>query len=105
MLGENVADLGGLKLGYAAFERYLKDHPAAVQGERLTPKQAFFVGYAQAWCAKVRPEQELQRVTTDPHAPPYWRVNGPMSNLKAFQETFQCKAGDKMVSAHPCEVW
>ena len=104
-LGENIADLGGLKLGYAAFTRSSKGAAPSAKPERLTPEQTFFVGYAQAWCGKYRPE--LLRVVTasNPHSPPVWRVNGPVSNLKSFQEAFACKAGDKMVAAHPCEVW
>ena len=104
-LGENIADLGGLKLGYAAFTRSSKGAAPSAKPERLTPEQTFFVGYAQAWCGKYRPE--LLRVVTasNPHSPPVWRVNGPVSNLKSFQAAFACKAGDKMVAAHPCEVW
>jgi endothelin-converting enzyme/putative endopeptidase len=104
-LGENVADLGGLKLGYAAFQKYRRDHPDAPGAFRLTPEQSFFVGYAQSWCAKVRTETALVKNASDPHAPPHFRVNGPMSNLQAFQQAFSCRAGDRMVSGHPCEVW
>jgi endothelin-converting enzyme/putative endopeptidase len=105
-LGENVADLGGLKLGYLAFQRYLRAHPEVLTApSRLTPNQAFFLGYAQAWCGMVRPETAAMRTQVDPHAPARDRVNGPMSNLKAFREAFQCKAGDKLAPVSACEVW
>ena len=45
------------------------------------------------------------RAATDPHSPPYWRVNGPLSNLASFQQAFACKAGSAMVRARRCDVW
>ncbi len=105
-LGENVADLGGLKLAFAAMQAYAKQHPerAAPPG-RFTPEQQFFLGPAQAWCTNVRPEEARRRVTVDPHSPPRFRVNGPLSNLPQFQQAFGCKAGDRMVAQNRCEVW
>jgi len=106
-LGENVADLGGLKLAYAAMQAHARQHPEAsgTAGGRLTPAQQFFLGTAQAWCTNTRPEEARRRVTIDPHSPPRFRVNGPLSNLPQFQEAFGCKAGDKMVAQNRCEVW
>ena len=105
-LGENVADLGGLKLGFAAMQAYAKAHPDRVAPpSRFTPEQQFFLGYAQSWCTNVRPEEARRRLTVDPHAPPRYRVNGPLSNLPQFQQAFGCKAGDRMVSQNRCEVW
>jgi predicted metalloendopeptidase len=34
---------------------------------------------------------------TDPHSPPRWRVNGPVSNMPEFAQAFGCKPGDPMV--------
>ncbi|QRO00929.1 M13 family metallopeptidase [Archangium violaceum] len=109
-LGENVADLGGLKLAHAAMEAWLaKDADAAkkADGYRYTPSQQFFLGYAQSWCSKYREAFARQMAVLDPHSPPYWRVNGPVVNLPTFQKAFQCKEGSKMVSpaAQRCEVW
>jgi len=106
-LGENIADLGGLKLAWAAFQasRTADGSEASVAG--FTPEQAFFVGYAQVWCAVVRPELVRLRAATDPHAPERWRVNGPLSNLRAFDEAFSCPAGSPMVRSgeRRCEIW
>ncbi|HSP79958.1 MAG TPA: M13 family metallopeptidase, partial [Myxococcaceae bacterium] len=109
-LGENVADLGGLKLAHSAMEAWLEKHPEAARaadGYRYTPSQQFFLGYAQSWCSKYRNALARQRAVTDPHSPPYWRVNGPVGNLSEFQRAFQCKEGAKMVrpAAQRCEVW
>ncbi|XXF80413.1 M13 family metallopeptidase [Myxococcaceae bacterium GXIMD 01537] len=109
-LGENVADLGGLKLAHAAMEAWLaKNGEAKAQAEsyRFSPSQQFFLGYAQSWCSKWRNAFARARALTDPHSPPFLRVNAPLSNLPAFQQAFQCKEGAKMLrpAATRCEVW
>jgi endothelin-converting enzyme/putative endopeptidase len=105
-LGENVADLGGLKLAFAAMRAYAKAHPERTAApSRFTSEQQFFLGHAQAWCTNIRPEEARRRVTVDPHSPPRYRVNGPLSNLPQFQQAFGCKAGDRMVAQNRCEVW
>ena len=106
-LGENVADLGGLKLSHAAMLDWYAKKPSADEGLRFDRSQQFFLGFAQSWCTKVRPEEARQRVTTDSHSPPYWRVNGPLSNTDAFQAAFQCSEKSKMVRAgsERCSVW
>ena len=106
-LGENIADLGGLKLAFAAYQasRSGKGPEAPVAG--FTPEQAFFIGYAQAWCTIDRPEAARLRAQTDPHASPRWRVNGPLANLPEFEKAFACPAASKMLRSGPerCEVW
>jgi endothelin-converting enzyme/putative endopeptidase len=104
-LGENIADLGGLKLSYAAFQRAEKEHPATPTLGGFTPDQQFFIGYAQAWCSNYRPEALRLLVATNPHSPPKFRVDGPLSNLPAFASAFQCKEGSPMVRAQRCEIW
>ncbi|MBX5482905.1 MAG: M13 family metallopeptidase [Myxococcaceae bacterium] len=107
-LGENIADMGGLKLAHAAMRSWQaqKKQPAA-GSYRYDDDQQFFLGFAQSWCNKYRPENARMRVTVDPHSPPPLRVNVPLSNLPAFQEAFQCKPGQKMAkpAAERCEVW
>ena len=52
-------------------------------------------------------ETQRTMVQGDPHPIAKYRVNGPLSNLPAFQQAFQCKPGDAMVrpEADRCEVW
>jgi putative endopeptidase len=102
-LGENIADLGGMKLAHAAYVKARGGEPKKMGAH--TDDQLFFLGIAQSWCTKRRPEMARVRVTTDPHSPPQFRINGPMSNLKEFADAFQCKAGDKMVRQYACVVW
>jgi endothelin-converting enzyme/putative endopeptidase len=106
-LGENIADLGGLKLAYASLERAEKEHPATPSLGGFTPEQQFFLGFAQGWCTNIRPEAARTLASVDPHSPARWRVDGPLSNLPEFAAAFQCKEGDKMVRPQDrrCTVW
>lgn len=104
--GENIADLGGLNTAYRAYRDWQKDHgeqPPAVEG--LTNDQLFFVAFAQAWCTVESPEYEKMLVTSNPHSPAKFRVNGPLSNLSAFHEAFACEEGTPMHPAKTCSVW
>ena len=95
-LGENIADLGGLAVAYAAMQKALAGKPRrTIDG--FTPEQRFFLAYARIWRGMDRPEGLRTRVLTDPHAPSHWRVNGPLSNLKEFRDAWGCKDGDGMV--------
>jgi len=74
--GENIADLGGLKLSYRALQRTLKtsDNKTLING--FTPNQRFFIGWAQLWRQNIKEERAKQLVTLDPHGPNEWRGNG-----------------------------
>ncbi|HEY3452860.1 MAG TPA: M13 family metallopeptidase [Myxococcales bacterium] len=103
-LGENIADLGGLKLSQAA-HKAAGDAGKTLDG--FTPEQQFFLGYAQSWCFKAREPYSRMLVTLDPHSPPRFRVNGPLSNIPEFAQAFSCQAGSPMArpSEKRCEVW
>jgi putative endopeptidase len=95
-LGENIGDLGGLKIAYAAYMNSLHGKmPPKIDG--FTGPQRFFLSWAQVWRQLQRPEALRRQLLTDPHAPGMWRVNGPLSNLPEFAAAFSCKAGDAMV--------
>lgn len=95
-LGENIGDFGGLTVAYAAMERALAAHPQPVI-DGFTPEQRFFLGWAQVWRELDRPEFLRFLVTSNPHPPSKWRVNGPFSNMPEFQAAWGCKDGDPMV--------
>ena len=103
--GENIADLGGIKLAYRAFVGSRKPDTKSDMVSGFSDDQLFFLGFAQGWCTKRRPELERARLITDPHSTPKYRVNGPLSNFPEFAAAFQCKPGDKMLSKAPCIVW
>lgn len=106
-LGENIGDLGGLKIAFAALQKSMegKARPAAIDG--FTPEQRFFLGYAQAWRELARPEYLRLQVTTDPHSPARYRVIGPLSDLPEFATAFSCSEGTPMVrpAAQRPAIW
>lgn len=103
-LGEDIADLGGLVLGWLAWKMEVADKKLTPR-DGLTPEQRYFVGYAQWACENVRPEDERASALTNPHSPGKYRVNGLMVNMPEFQEAFSCKAGQPMVAEKRCKVW
>ena len=107
-LGEDVADLGGLILGWMAWQTQMASMPqqaAPALRDGLTPEQRFFVGNAQWACENDRPENLRVKALTDPHSPGKFRVNGLVVNMPEFQKAFQCKAGQPMVAEKRCRVW
>ena len=94
-LGENIADVSGLQVAYAAYCRAAVGQPAAsING--YTGAQRFFLGWSQAWRDKVREERLLQLLTTDPHAPAECRANGAAVNHDGFHAAFATAPGDAM---------
>jgi endothelin-converting enzyme/putative endopeptidase len=95
-MGENIGDLGGLEMAYAAYRRHAAKHgePKVVEG--LTGDQRFFLAYAQIWRSKLREGALRERLLTDPHSPPEQRVNGIVRNVDAWYRAFDIKPGDKL---------
>ncbi len=94
-MGENIADLGGLTLALDAYHASLHGAAAPVI-DGLSGDQRVFLGWAQVWRAKERPEAERQALLTDPHSPPSARVNGPAPNIDAWYGAFGVKPGDAL---------
>ena len=105
--GENLADLGGLKIAFAALQRVLREKPVPEKVDGFTVAQRFFLSYATAWRTVFRPETQRMLVQTDPHAPTEWRVNGPLSNLEEFAHAFDVPEGAPMrrAAAERVEIW
>jgi endothelin-converting enzyme/putative endopeptidase len=105
-LGENIADLGGLKIAYAALQKALVGQPRA-KIDGFTPEQRFFISYASVWASNIRPEALRVRVKTDPHSPGEFRVNGPLSNLDEFAAAFDVPEGAPMrrPAADRVSIW
>lgn len=104
--GENIADMGGIKISYNGFvEEYkdIADKPSIVP--EYTNKQLFFISFAQSWCSKYTDEFMKVKLLTDPHSPPEFRVKGPLSNFGPFAENFQCAPGSGMNPDKKCAVW
>jgi putative endopeptidase len=104
-LGENIADIGGVKLALAGYRALRASAPDTVVADGFTEDQQFFLGFGQAWCAKMRPDFEKLLANVDVHSPGKWRVNGSLQATPEFGKAFRCKASAKMSPAKPCVVW
>lgn len=106
-LGENIADLGGIRQTHGAYQAWAAanggDATPAVEG--LTNEQLMFVAFGQIWCTQATPEAERMLATTDSHSHARYRVNGPLSSFPAFWEAFSCEEGTPMHPTNVCEVW
>jgi len=105
--GEAIADLGGLVIAYAAFEKTLAGKPVPPPIDGFTAEQRFFLGYSQNWAVNYRPEVERLRAKTDPHPLNFFRVNGTVPNVPAFAEAWGCTDKSAMVrpAAQRCRIW
>ncbi|MFZ6658226.1 M13 family metallopeptidase [Undibacterium sp. TJN19] len=89
--GENIADLGGMKIALQALHKYLESKPQAREIDGLTPDQRFFIANAQSFRSLIRDEMLRMKLATDPHAPDKYRVIAPLANMQEFSDAFQCK--------------
>jgi len=93
--GENIADLGGIIMGYEAFQKTKQYQSNEIIGGK-TPDQRFFLGFALAWMVNMRPEAIANQVKSDEHSPAKYRVIGTLSNMPEFYKAFGVKEGDSM---------
>jgi putative endopeptidase len=94
-LGENIGDLGGVSVAYAAYHRSLNGRkPPVLDGS--SGDQRFFLSWAQAWRTLNRDEQLRSQVMSNPHSPPKFRVNGVVRNIDAWYAAFDVKPGDEL---------
>ena len=105
-IGENIGDLGGLTIAYKAYEISLGGkQPAQIDG--YTGAQRFFMGWAQSWRGKYRPEEVRRRIATDPHSPDEFRCNQIVANLSEFYDAFSVGDKDKhfMPANERVRIW
>lgn len=104
--GENIADLGGLTMAYNGYIKTLNGKPSK-KIDGYTGEQRFFIAWAQGWKTICRDEEMKKLVTTDYHAPGYFRAFAPLTNLPEFYKAFNVKEGDKMFTPADkrVEVW
>jgi putative endopeptidase len=96
-LGENLADLGGVTIALQGLKNYLKENPSEdklIDG--LTPVQRLLISYSRVWRSNARPEDMKQRILTDPHSPPLFRVNGIVKNIPEFYDVFKVELTDEL---------
>jgi endothelin-converting enzyme/putative endopeptidase len=94
--GENIGDLGGLEMAYAAYRRHVAAHgePPVIEG--LTGDQRFFIAYGYSWQTKQREGALREQLLTNEHSPAMYRVNGVVRNFDPWYTAFGVKPGDKL---------
>ena len=94
-LGENIADQGGLRIAFTAYNHTLQnDNQSVIDG--FSPAQRFYLSYAQVWAGSIREEEKIVRTKSDPHSLGKNRVNVTLRNIAPFFEAFDIKEGDPM---------
>jgi putative endopeptidase len=94
-IGENIGDLGGATIAHKAYTIALQGkEPPIIDG--LSGDQRFFMGYAQIWRGKIRPEAMRVRLATDPHSPGEFRCNQILKNLTIFHQAFNTRPEDAL---------
>jgi putative endopeptidase len=96
-LGENIADVSGLTVAFAAYHKSLGGKPAPVI-DGLTGDQRFFLAFGQAWRFKIRDAALRQRLATDVHAPANFRAQ-TVRNIDGWYDAFNVKPGEKLYLA------
>lgn len=104
-VGENLADLGGVKVAFSAYKALRRDATRVYVADGFTEDQQFFLAVGQAACSKDRPAEVQRLLATDVHAPPKFRVYGALRNLPEFATAFSCPAGTPMNPTKTCSVW
>ncbi|GMR35124.1 hypothetical protein PMAYCL1PPCAC_05319 [Pristionchus mayeri] len=98
VLSENIADNIAIDLSYKAWKKHNDLGKSRLPGIGLSPKKAFFVAYAQNWCA-------LSKATSGTHSIEKLRVLGPLQNSAAFSDAFSCPVGSPMNPPKKCSLW
>lgn len=105
--GENIADNGGLKEAYLAYQSWaaVNGPESQLPGLNYTSNQLFWISVANTWCTCHRKESLRQDILTDSHSPPKYRVLVPLRNSEYFHKDFNCKEGSNMNPKDKCSVW
>lgn len=108
-LAENLADIGGYKVAYQAYQNWAKKGIAEEVPPELqdySQEQLFWITAASIKCRKCRPEiWESFLILGCTHSPEEFRVNGAFSNIPDFSKDFNCSLGSNMYPKHKCHGW
>ena len=105
--GEIIADNGGFKIAYKAYQKYTRVNGVEkkLPGLNYSTNQLFWISAAQTWCEVIRPKEMKSNIPTDSHSANKLKVLGSFANLKEFSTDFKCRKGTKMNPEKKCEVW
>ena len=94
-LGENIADLGGLKIALMAYHVSLQGREAPVI-DGFTGDQRVFLSWAQGWRQNMREDALRRQIASDVHSPPVARVNNLVRNIDEWYDAFHVVPGDAL---------
>ncbi|XP_063612347.1 neprilysin-1-like [Penaeus indicus] len=107
--GENIADNGGIREAYKAYQLYVErygEEPRLPGLDEFTPDHLFYLGFANVWCEHKTAQSVLTQLAVDPHSPGRFRVLGPLSNDAEFSRVWNCPAGSPMNRGdESCLLW
>ncbi|KAH9087022.1 hypothetical protein Ae201684P_000436 [Aphanomyces euteiches] len=101
-LRETIADNGGVKASFRAYQEYIKTHESKYTKE--AGEKHFFISMAQGWCGKFK-DAALQSLLMDVHPPNRFRVFGALQNNFDFYRVFNCPADTFMNPKNKCTLW
>lgn len=105
-IDENLADQGGVKLGYKALEKILESRPESKPWlNKYSERQQYWIAYAQSWCVKATDASLRRQMTDDYHPPAEFRVNAVMMNRPEFARDFRCAPNSRMSPPNRCSIW
>ncbi|XP_034947043.1 neprilysin-4-like [Chelonus insularis] len=105
---ENIADNGGLREAYRAYQISKARNPNSQSLPGLynyTQDQLFFLGFAQVWCGNYTYGALKSKLVEGAHAPNHFRVIGTLSNNIEFAKAWNCPVGSPMNPPNKCILW
>ncbi|GBP03197.1 Endothelin-converting enzyme homolog [Eumeta japonica] len=108
--GENIADNGGLRAALSAYDLLAKRQPVETRTRlpglpQYTPRQLFFLGFAQIWCGNTTTGALKSKLVEGVHSPNKIRVIGTLSNSREFADAWHCPSNSPMNPEHKCVLW
>jgi putative endopeptidase len=104
-LGENIADIGGVKVAFRAYRALRAGAKVVTVADGFDEDQQFFLAWGQTWCTKQREEFARMLVDVDPHSPGRFRVDGVLADEPEFATAFRCAPNTPMNPPDRCEIW
>ncbi|XP_042856655.1 neprilysin-1-like isoform X2 [Penaeus japonicus] len=107
--GENIADNGGIREAYKAYQLFVERHgeePRLPGLDEFTPDHLFYLGFANVWCEHKNAQAVLAQLAADPHSPGRFRVLGSLSNDAEFSRVWNCPSESAMNRGDErCLLW
>lgn len=105
-LSENIADNGGVKQAFRAYQNWIarNGNEPQLPGMNLTNDQVFFISFARSWCSVFSSRGEEFALSSE-HSPAPWRAKASVMNFSEFAKAFNCLPGSPMNPVNKCSVW